>query len=230
MNRGFYTSVSAMMVGTKKLNDIANNMVNVTTTGYKKDTSITTQFSDLVINKVNENIVIGNLQNQVCIDDMYTDYSQGSLIATNRETDFAIQGDGFFKIEKNGEYVYSRAGEFNFDGNGYLVTSDGGFVMGKNNQRINKETTEDVASNLMIVDFENKHTLTKTQDNYFSNTFNLSGETIVDNPDIKVGYLESSNVNVASEMADLIKEQRYFQFNQRSFAVHDELFEKISSF
>ena len=73
MNRGFYTSVSAMMVGTKKLNDIANNMVNVTTTGYKKDTSITTQFSDLVINKVNENIVIGNLQNQVCIDDMYTE-------------------------------------------------------------------------------------------------------------------------------------------------------------
>lgn len=82
----------------------------------------------------------------------------------------------------------------------------------------------------MVVDFEDKQTLAKDELNYFRNKFNLSDESLVDNPKIEVGYLEGSNVNVGEEMAELIKQQRYFQFNQRSFSVHDELFEKISNF
>lgn len=230
MNRGFYTSVSAMMVGTKKLNDVANNMVNATTTGYKKDVSTVNQFADLVIDKMDEGKYVGNLDNQVFVQDTYTIFSQGSIYATNIDTDFALNGEGFFKIEKDGEYLYTRDGGFHFDNNGYLVTSDGGYVMGLGNQRINKEDTNNISEVLMVVDFEDKQTLAKDELNYFRNKFNLSNEALVDNPKIEVGYLEGSNVNVGEEMSELIKQQRYFQFNQRSFSVHDELFEKISNF
>lgn len=145
MNRGFYTSVSAMMVGTKKLNDVANNMVNSTTTGYKKDVSTVNQFADLVIDKMDEGKYVGNLDNQVFVQETYTIFSQGSIYATNIDTNFALNGEGFFKVEKNGEYLYTRDGGFQFDNNGYLVTSDGGYVMGLGNQRINKEDTNNIS-------------------------------------------------------------------------------------
>lgn len=231
MNRSFYTAVSAMMVGTKQLNDVSNNIVNVSTTGYKKDTSVVTQFADILINKVDENINIGNMNNQVYVYDTFIDFSSGSLVQTNKETDFAIVGDGFFKVEKDGKYMYTRSGAFNYDAEGYLVTLDGGFVMDKNNVRINKNTLEgNIEDNIQLVDFEDRQTLAKTKDNYFENVFNLSDEYQIQNTNIEKGFVEASNVDVSEEMANLIKQQRFFQLNQRSFSVTDELFEQISKF
>ena len=67
MDRGFYTSVSGMMCGNKKLGDIANNIANINTIGYKKDLSMITEFSNLMINKMDENVNVGDLANQVNI-------------------------------------------------------------------------------------------------------------------------------------------------------------------
>ena len=136
MDRGFYTSVAGMMCGNKKLGDIANNIANISTIGYKKDLSMITEFSDLVINKMDENVNVGNLTNQVNIAETYTLYGQGSMVQTTLPNDYAITGDGFFKIDKDGDYVYTRDGSFKVDVDGYLVTSKGYYVMDKNNSRI----------------------------------------------------------------------------------------------
>lgn len=232
MDRGFYTSVSAMMCGTKKLGDIANNIANINTVGYKKDKSTITQFSDLVINKMDENVYVGNLQNQVKLDETFTIYTSGGLSSTGLDNDRAIIGDGFFKVEKNGTYAYTRDGSFTIDKDKNLVTRDGYFVLDKNNNRIVVEDDVDYTDNLQIVNFENLQTLERTSGNLFVNKFNLSNEVQVNNTEfvIQKGFLETSNVDAAEELTDMITIQRYFQFNQRSLTVRDELLEKIAQF
>lgn len=230
MDRGFYTSVSAMMCGTKKLGDVANNIANINTIGYKKDKSTMTQFSDLVINKMDENVYVGNLQNQVNIDDTFTIFTAGGLSPTNLENDRAIIGEGFFKVEREGDYAYTRDGSFKVDMEGYLVTSDGYYVMDKANNRILVEEGIDYTDNLQVVNFEDLQTLERTSGNLFVNKFDLSEEYQVNDAVIKKGFLELSNVDAAEELTDMITTQRYFQFNQRSLSVRDELLEKISQF
>ena len=230
MDRGFYTSVSGMMCSTKKLSDISNNIANISTTGYKRDISIIDEFSDLVINKLNDDVNIGNMSNQVYINDTHTVFRDGSLSQTNLDTDYAISGDGFFKIEKNGQFVYTRDGSFAYDSEGYLVTSDGGYVLNKNNERILYQKDVDLSDDIMVVSFDDTKTLKKTNTGYYINGFGLSNEVPSDNYTLRQGYLELSNVEAADELSDLIKIQRYYQMNQRSLQVHDELLEKISQF
>lgn len=232
MDRGFYTSVSGMMCGNKKLGDIANNIANINTIGYKKDLSMITEFSNLVINKMDENVNVGDLANQVGIAETYTLYGHGSIVHTQLPNDYAITGDGFFKIDKNGEYAYTRDGAFKVDVDGYLVTSKGYYVMDKNNNRILVEEEKDYSDELMVVDFENLQTLQRIDDNNFINKFNLSNEVPVDNSGsiVKKGYLEMSNVDAAVELTDMISTQRYYQFNQRALSVRDLLLEEIAKF
>lgn len=232
MDRGFYTSVSGMMCGNKKLGDIANNIANINTIGYKKDLSMITEFSNLMINKMDENVNVGDLANQVNIAETYTLYGRGSIVQTQLPNDYAITGEGFFKIDKNGEYVYTRDGAFKVDSDGYLVTSKGYYVMDKNNNRILVEEEKDYSSELMVVNFENLQTLQRIDDNNFINKFNLSNEVPVDddNAMVKKGYLEMSNVDAAVELTDMITIQRYYQFNQRALSVRDLLLEEIAKF
>ena len=230
MDRGFYASVSGMMCGTKKLADIANNIANVNTIGYKKDISVLTEFSNLVINKMDENNYVGNMKNQVNIAETYTLFTEGTLTQTGMPNDNAIIGEGFFKVDRGDDYAYTRDGSFKVDVNGYLVTSDGFYVMNNQNERILVEEGVSYAENLMVVNFEDLQTLERTSGNLFINKFGLSEEVQVQNPNIKKGFLEMSNVNVADELTDMITAQRYFQFNQRALTVRDTLLEKIVEF
>lgn len=230
MDRGFYTSVSAMMCGTKKLTDISNNIANINTIGYKRDVSYIEQFSDLLINKIDEGNNVGNMINQVNIKDTYTVYDQGTTVLTDIETDYALFTEGFFKIEKNGEYVYTRDGSFKVDAQRNLVTDDGYYVLDKNNNRITVEEGVDYSDELQVVNFDNLQTLSKIGDNLFANEFGLSEEVQVEGSYIKRGYLETSNVDASVELTDLIKTQRYYQFNQRSLSVRDELLEQLAQF
>lgn len=230
MDRGFYASVSAMMSGTKKINDVANNIANINTIGFKKDVSTIEEFSNIMNNKLNDRKNIGYMDNQVYVDDTFTIYRDGSITQTSQPLDFAISGEGFFKIEKDGNYLYTRDGSFSKDSNGYLVTSDGGFVLNKLGNRIVVEDGKNYSSDLMVVNFQNKQTLKKIALGYYTNSFGLSQETNVNNPSVRQGYLEMSNVDAAEELTDLIKFQRYYQFNQRSLQSHDELLEKIAQF
>lgn len=230
MDRGFYVSVSGMMSGSKKLNDISNNVANINTVGYKKDVSEIAEFAKIMITKLNDKNNIGYMSNQVYIDDTYTQFHDGLLVQTGVSTDYSITGEGFFKIEKDGQYVYTRDGSFVYDSEGYLVTSDGGYVVGKEGNRILYKDGVNQSQDILIVNFDNQKTLLKTDKGYWSNKFGLSNEYNYDNAVVKQGYLEMSNVDASEELTDLIKMQRYYQFNQRSLVTHDELLEKICQF
>ena len=145
MLRGIYTGASGMLANDAKMDTIANNLANVDKNAYKKDINIFKAFPEMLIRRINESglgIVpvgsydsmpyVGNLGTGVEVNEVFTDFGQGSLQRTENSFDFALEGRGFFTIltEKGERYI--RDGAFTINQDGILMTRNGNPVMGEN--------------------------------------------------------------------------------------------------
>ncbi|WP_174735013.1 flagellar basal body rod protein FlgG [Mesobacillus harenae] len=143
MLRSMYSGISGMKNFQTKLDVIGNNIANVNTFGYKKGR---VTFKDMVSQTIsgatapNPNVAGGINPKQVGLGSQIsaidTVDTQGSLQTTGRVLDVGIQGDGYFMVQKDGSTFYTRAGNFYLDNTGNLVTSNGEFVLGQNEQPI----------------------------------------------------------------------------------------------
>ena len=187
----------------------------------------------------------------MCIRDRtYTDYSTGSFKVTDNSTDFAIKGDGFFAIaytdkQGNSSVKYTRDGAFTVNTQGYLVTKDCDYVLNANdarngnvNGRIQVDPTQKITvdelgniyqndqqvGTIGIVDFADYDYLAK----YGENMYDLVNGGTVTAADGRIvqGTLESSNVNVVSEMVNMITISRAYQAGQKVINTIDETLDK----
>lgn len=136
MLRSLFSGISGLRAHQTMLDVTGNNIANVNTTGFKASQ---TQFQD-TLSQVLQNAgaaqdgVGGTNPAQVGLGvrvaGITTNFQQGAAQLTNRSTDMMISGDGFFVVRKGTEQLYSRAGAFDFDATGQLVTPDGGLVQG----------------------------------------------------------------------------------------------------
>ena len=171
------------------------------------------------------------------IGENYTDYSQGAFKETENSLDLALSGSGFFEIEftnKAGETStkYTRDGSFTMNEQGDLVTKDGDFVLGTNGKiRLNPllETSVTQSGNvvqngvtvatLQITDFEDADYLEHYGENMYQT---VEGATEVDSTaKVFSGYLETSNVQVVSEMVQMIAVTRAYESNQKLIQAYD---------
>ncbi|MGV8968430.1 MAG: flagellar hook protein FlgE [Cellulomonas sp.] len=136
MLRSLFSGISGLKAHQTMLDVAGNNIANVNTTGFKASQ---TQFQDTlsqVLNNASAAIpgVGGTNPAQVGLGvrvaGITTNFSQGAAQLTNRSTDMMINGDGFFTVRSGAESFYTRAGSFNFDSLGQLVTADGALVQG----------------------------------------------------------------------------------------------------
>lgn len=148
MIRGLYTSASGMTTQIKKQDTIANNIANINTNGFKKSETIMTQGKEFDIyrkeDKGNEFIKeiphksklskIGKLGTGVKAAENFISHSQGLLKKTDGPLDFAIEGKGFFAFHTSNGIRYSRSGNLSLNADGYLVNSNGDFLLGNNFQ------------------------------------------------------------------------------------------------
>jgi flagellar hook protein FlgE len=130
-----YSAISGLRNHQTMMDVVGNNIANVNTNGYKASSTVFTDVLSQTISGGNAPATLGGTNPaQVGLGSrlgaINTDFSQGSLQRSGRNTDFAIQGDGFFVVDQGGEQVYSRAGSFSLDANGNLVTNDGGYMQG----------------------------------------------------------------------------------------------------
>ena len=125
----FSIPLSGLTAGATALSAIANNLANQNTTGYK---NVRVLFADLFYQNLGTTGAGDPIQlgAGAQIGAMPGQFTQGSVQATGVPTDVAIQGTGFFVIEKSGVINYTRAGSFAVDANNFLVTSDGQQVLG----------------------------------------------------------------------------------------------------
>ena len=144
MLRGIYTGASGMQAQIYKMDALSNNLANVDTTGYKKDTSVQKAFPQMLIRRMNDEVykfpfgsvdttpVVGKLGTGVELNEIYTQFEQGALKETGNPFDIALDGQGFFTVDTPMGERYTRNGTFMIDDNGLLVTKEGLPVQGEN--------------------------------------------------------------------------------------------------
>jgi flagellar hook protein FlgE len=136
MLRSMFSAISGLRAHQTKMDVVGNNIANVNTVGYKSQTTV---FEDTLSQLLRNGSAptadsAGTNPAQVGLGvkvaSVATNFSQGSTQNTGRSTDFMISGDGFFMTKAGSETTYTRAGSFDFDGVGNLVTADGAVLQG----------------------------------------------------------------------------------------------------
>lgn len=245
MVKGLYTAYTGMMNEQNRMDILTNNLANSATTGFKKEGATSEAFSDVLAYKIKDtseaNIpkALGYMNMGVKIGENYTDYSQGAFQGTDNTFDLALAGDGFFNVEftsKAGETktMYTRDGNFTLTAAGQLVNKNGDFLLDTNGNHITlnplAEATIErnggiyqngaLVATIQISNFQDYDYLEKYGENYLQT---VEGATeIASDAAVRSGYLEASNVQVVSEMVEMINVTRAYETNQKIVQAMDE--------
>ncbi|MDQ7031562.1 MAG: flagellar hook protein FlgE [Desulfonauticus sp.] len=148
LTAALYSGTSGLKVHGEGMNVVGNNIANVSTVGFKASRMY---FEDALSQEITVANGVGQVGRGAAIGAVYGDFSQGSLETTNESTDLAIGGNGFFIVSPKGEDVqyYTRAGNFRFDRDGYLVDPHGYVVQGWKVQQ-EKTSNPATASNVTV--------------------------------------------------------------------------------
>lgn len=249
MLKGLYTAYTGMINEQHRMDTMTNNLANADTVGYKKEGATSQSFDAVLAVKLKDQSVglqnvqrIGYNNPGVMIGENYTDFTPGSFRVTDNTYDLALAGNGFFAIEftnKAGETstMYTRAGQFTLTREGYLVTEDGDYVLDTQNRRIRLDTLTDAkigndgtirqndveVARIQVTDFEDYNYLEKYGENLYRP---VEGATIIPaDAQVKSGYLEMANVQIVSEMVNMIAITRAYESNQKIIQTYDSSLE-----
>lgn len=181
--------------------------------------------------------VIGTINGGLRLDRIQTNFLEGQLIETSNKLDFALKGDGFFKIQTPEGVRYTRDGSFTTNNRGELVTSKGYRVLGENGTiTLNKEfkiskdgsiyVDDAYLNKLNVVNVLNVNALRKEGDNLYSVEEELNPQEQKFDGEILQGFIENSNVNTINEMVDMINILREYESNQKIVKSYDEMLGK----
>lgn len=252
MIRGIYTAASGMLAEQKRLDVIANNLANVSTTGYKRDAVTTRSFAEIFVSRIHDNNLsglntpapVGPLGLGTYVERTATRLTTGALRATGNPLDVAIVGDGFFAVQTPQGIRYTRQGNFVQDSAGVLVTPegypvlvDGGIVMAQEgplsiNDHGEVFTGTTLLGQLTVVTSQELGALRKEGNGLWveagagEQTMLVTPENASGRYQLRPGYLEASNVDAVIEMVEMISTMRTYEASQRSIHVQDETLQK----
>jgi flagellar basal-body rod protein FlgG len=238
---------------------IAQNLANVNTTGFKRGRAIFEDllYQNIVqpgglTSQQSESPTGLNLGTGVRVVATDKQFTQGNIINTNNSFDLAVQGRGFFEIQlPDGGRAYTRDGTFQLDPDGQLVTSSGyplqpsvTIPTGAQAATFGVDGIVSVAlagqadpiqvGTLQLTDFVNPAGLQARGENLYIETV-ASGPPQSGSPGLNgvgtliQGALETSNVNVVSELVSMIETQRAYEMNSRAIETSDEMLQHITN-
>ncbi|MGX7014693.1 flagellar hook-basal body protein [Vagococcus silagei] len=224
MIRSMDTLQSNLNILQKKQQNISSNVSNANTPGYRAQyLSQQTKQSYEMFNftngpKINEQNIFGDYIFGNQIDQSYRNQEAGGLKQTDRITDFAVLGRGYFNVQlPNGQTAYTKNGNFTVNEMNQLTTQEGYLVLDRAGQGIDL-TTQRGTPNFALTTFENESEMTS-----FGQTLYLSNAGQDDNQSlVQEKMLEGSNVSMVAEMTNLIETARQFETNQKALHASDE--------
>ena len=258
MLKAFFTSATGMRAQEQLIDNTANNLANLNTTGFKRSHM---EFADLIYDvsrnpgaatAAGQTAPIGlQIGNGVKATGTTSIFTQGADIRTGSPTHMAIQGEGFFKVTlPDGSFGYTRDGSFLPNANGELTNANGQLLepsitipQGAKDVTIaedgtvsyvaNGSTTATIAGQIQLARFPNPAGLKLIGGNLLVPT-DSSGAEVLGTPGlqgvglIRAGSLEGSNVEVVSELVSLITAQRAYEINSRAIRAGDEMLANTS--
>jgi len=257
MIRGLWTAASGMAAQQMGIDVTANNLANANTTGYKKSRA---NFQDMMYQtlaiagaetpsggQIPVGIQVGMGARPQSVQKVYT---QGDYVDTGNHLDMAIEGKGFFKILSGDEELYSRAGNFTLDSEGYVTTSNGDRLQPE--VTIPEETVlitlqsnglltaygsgdEELATaQINLYSFSNPGGLFSVGRNLLRQT-EASGDAVEGTPGtdgygtVSNNFLEMSNVSIVDEMVNMIVVQRAYEANSKALQTADSMLQMANN-
>ena len=231
MIRGFYTAASGLIHENKRQENIAQNLSNIETNGFKQTLLTSISQSEATVRNQNGRHDVGSLTLKVGVDEAILSLEQGTLKPTNNELDFALSGNGFFTLEGPDGAVYTRDGSFGVDNQGRLVSKEGYPVLSDqgyiyvNDEKVASTQDGTLTVNgqtyqLSIVELPEIAGITPLS----ANTYGYEGEPfLAANFTLNQGMVEGSNVDATSEMVKMIESSRSFQMNSKVLQAMDQI-------
>jgi len=236
MDNSLLVSLSHQLAAYRAMDVIANNLANVSTPGFKRESAKFEEFMTHVRPAEDQR----GTQNISFVKDagILRDSSQGAIEQTGATYDVAIAGNGFFQVQTPQGMRYTRDGHFSLDANGNLVTSAGYQVQGDggpititpNDGDINIGADGTISSvvngvgnqlaKLKVVDFASPTALTKQGANLYSTSQTPTTPAIVN---LRQGALESSNVQPVVEISHMIEVMRAYEATSTLAKSHEDL-------
>jgi flagellar basal-body rod protein FlgG len=259
MLRSLYTAATGMEAQQLRMDVISNNLANTNTTGFKK---VRAEFEDLLSETLRgaqapdprggTNPTPLQCGLGVRTGSTSRSFSQGDLSNTGNPLDLAIQGGGFFRVQRaDGDYGYTRAGNFRSDSTGRVVTVNGDALdpeitlpAGTTQVTINADgtvlatvsgnSTPQTVGQLSLYTFSNPGGLEAIGGNLLVQTV-ASGEATAATPgsggtgSLSQGFLEGANVQAVEEMVDMIATQRAYELNTNVIKTADQMLQRITN-
>ena len=232
MERGLYIAASGMLAELVRQDQVANDLANASTTGYKADRSSQRSFGELLLANSATGETVGALGLGAEVDVIRTDMSQAPLRETGEPLDVALAGSGFLTVRSGDGVRYTRAGQLSLDAQGTLTTAGGLPVLDERGQPIVIRGGEPAiapdgtisvngrqVARLGIVDLQNP---TKVGNTLFTGT--AAGRPA--QTTVKQGFLEGSGVNPAEAMVEMMTSMRAYESVQRVIRTIDETLQR----
>jgi flagellar basal-body rod protein FlgG len=259
MIRALYTAASGMSAQQLNLDTIANNLANSSTAGFRQTRL---QFQDMLYQNLvtpgaaqSQQTISAGLQIGLGTKSSATEVimTQGSLNQTNNPLDLAIEGGGFFQVQRpDGSTAYTRAGSFHLNNQGTMVTADGDPLIpnitippnataititqyGQVNATVPGQQNPQQLGQLQLATFANPGGLLAMGSNLFQATLS-SGDPVTGNPGgteglgaLQQGYLENSNVDVVNEFVQMVLAQRAYESNSKVIKAADDMYSQVNN-
>jgi flagellar basal-body rod protein FlgG len=257
-NAALHVARTGLDAQNTKMRVIANNLANVNTTGFKRDRADfeTLAYQQMIAagaNSDSENkFATGlNLGSGVSLQGTSKINTQGTLTQTGNSLDMAIEGSGFFQVQRpDGSIAYTRAGNFSVTAEGTVVTSDGlplipqvtvpegatSVTVGNDgtvSATLQGEATPTQLGQVELATFMNAAGLSAIGGNLLvesaaSGTPQVGVAGLEGRGSIRSGSLETSNVNVVEELVDMIETQRAYEVNSKMIKATDEMLQYVN--
>lgn len=258
MNQALWIAKTGLDAQQTRMSVISNNLANVNTTGFKQDRAVFEDLlyqtmrqpgaQSSTSTQLPSGLMVGTGVRTVATEKLHT---QGNIQQTQNALDIAIQGRGFFQVlMPDGTISYTRDGTFQMDSTGQVVMSNGyelepGITIPEDAQSITigsdgtvsvlsaGDSDPTIVGNLDLADFVNPTGLQPVGENLFKETA-ASGPPIIGTPGLDGfgttvgGALETSNVNVVTELINMIETQRAYEMNSKAISTSDQMLQYAS--
>ncbi|WP_210364466.1 flagellar hook-basal body protein [Bacillus sp. REN3] len=267
MFKGFYTAASGMYAQQRRTEMLTNNMSNANTPGYKADQAAMRAFPEMLLQRFDKERVptengltlpfnkeVGRINTGVYLQEAIPKFIQGDLRETGRQSDVALlditmpeNGSVFFTVRHpDGGTGYTRNGNLTVDGQGFLTTGSGHYILDTAGNRIQLSSDRFTISEggvltgekgeraVLGIGFANNPLrlkkegdgLFRTEDNApLPNAFEAAGVRFR----MQQGFLEQSNVDVSKTMTDMMTAYRAFEANQKILQAYDRSMDKAAN-
>ena len=221
MNRGLYIAASGMIAQQARQDQLANDLANAATPGYKPDRSSLRAFGQLLVENVQGDGQVGTMSAGVRLQNQVTDLRAAPWRQTDEPLDLAVDGEGYFGVQTDQGVRYTRNGRFAGAADGTLVDQMGNKVLGKDGPPVKLETdgTVDPAT----VGVCALPDVVKAGDGNFTgrSTAQAAGK-------VRTGELEGSGVDAARTMVEMMASLRAYEAGQKALTTIDDTLGKAA--